>query len=71
MCAQPLVLHQSCATTDANGTFELADLSTGNYWVTVVDPLAQFEEVGPKLVGVVGDDVVRAGVEIGLTRIGE
>ena len=72
VCAtQPLVLHQSCATTDADGVFALADLSTGNYWVTVVDPLAQFEEVRPKLVGVVGDDVVRAGVEIRLTRIGE
>ncbi len=70
VCAtQPLVLHQSCATTDADGAFALAGLSTGNYWITIVDPLGQFEEARPKLVGVVGDDVARTGVQIRLTRI--
>ena len=48
-----------------------AQSESGRFAVAGFDPLAQFEEVRPKLVGVVGDDVVRTGVEIGLTRIGE
>lgn len=70
VCAtQPLVLHQSCAATDANGDFALADLSTGNYWITVVDPLGRYADSTPKLVGVVGD-AVRDGVQIQLAGIG-
>jgi len=66
VCAtQPLVLHQSCAATDANGEFALGDLSTGNYWITVVDPLGRYADATPKLVGVVGD-AVRDGVQIQL-----
>lgn len=72
VCAtQPLVLHQSCATTGADGVFTLDELSTGNYWITVVDPLGYYAEPRPKLVGVVGSDVVRTGVNIGLTAIAD
>jgi len=70
VCAtQPLVLHQSCATTDANGEFTLTDLSAGNYWVEVVDALGQSEQTRPRLVGVVGDNVARTGVNITLAAI--
>ena len=72
VCAtQPLVLHQSCATTDADGAFALAELSTGNYWLTIVDPVGRFEVARSKLVGVVGDDVVRSGVELHLSTIAD
>lgn len=70
VCAtQPLVLHQSCATTDANGAFTLTGLSAGNYWVEVVDALGQSEQTRPRLVGVVGDNVARTGVNINLAAI--
>ena len=71
VCAtQPLVLHQSCATTNDDGVFFLDGVSAGNYWVTAVDPLGRFEDATPKLVGVVGDDIAREGVRLRLTPVG-
>lgn len=72
VCAtQPFVLHQSCSITDADGHFALAGLSTGNYWVDVVDPLGQFEQARPKLVGVVGDEATRTGVNIVMRSVND
>lgn len=68
VCAtQPLVLHQSCASTGADGTFGLRDLSTGNYWVEVGDPLGRYAEPSPVLVGVNGDQAARTGVQVRLS----
>ena len=72
VCAtQPRVLLQSCGTTQADGSFMLDGLSAGNYWLEVIDPLGRFEQVRPRLVGVVGDDVARTGVAITLAAITE
>jgi len=67
VCAtQPLVLHQSCSLTNANGSYVLDNLSTGNYWVVATDSLARFDSSDQTLVGVVGE-IVRDGVRILMT----
>jgi len=71
ICAtQPLVLNQSCGTSDALGNYALNDLSAGNYWVTVTDPFNRFQNSAPELVGVNDDTSVRDRVNIQLSRFG-
>lgn len=67
VCAtQPLVLHQSCGSTNNAGEFFLDGVSSGNYWITAVDPLVRFTQARPVLVGVSGDEAVRSGVTVWL-----
>lgn len=71
VCAtQPLVLHQSCATTNEGGEFVLEGVSTGNYWITVVDPLGERAALNDELVGVYDDFSTRSGVDIWLGAAG-
>jgi len=71
VCAtQPFVLHQSCTSTGTDGTYTITNLSAGNFWITVTDPLGQYQDSPTKLVGLSSDDAVRTGARIQLDRIG-
>lgn len=67
VCAvQPLVLHQSCATTNEAGEFTIDGLSAGNYRLTAVDGLGLYESADSTLVGLQTDTSTLDGVVIQL-----
>ena len=65
---QTFELHQSCGSTNSAGQFVLDGVTTGNYWISTVDPLSRYQDARPALVGVVGDTVIQRSATMWLVE---
>lgn len=56
VCAkQPLLRFEACTLSQLGGDFEIAIVSSGNYFVSATDPVARYAASEPLFVGLEGD----------------